>query len=173
MTRNTSGLITRREAIVSLATLATGTLLRSASVLGSGSADSKTRFAVLGDFGTGERDEYNVAAQMLEAHHRLPLDMVLAVGDNIYPNGSARYFVKHFEEPFAGSLKEHVKFYAVLGNHDVEEGRKDQLHYPLFNMDGSNYYILSRGNGLVDFFMLDSTDCDATQVTWLENSLRT
>ena len=127
----------------------------------------------MGDFGTGERDEYNVAAQMLEVHRRSPIDLVLAVGDNIYPNGSARYFVKHFEEPFAGLLKEHVKFYAVLGNHDVEEGRNDQLHYPLFNMDGSNYYILSRGNGLVDFFMLDTTNCDVTQVTWLENSLRT
>jgi 3',5'-cyclic AMP phosphodiesterase CpdA len=54
----------------------------------------------------------------------------------------------------------------------VEAGRKDQLHYPLFNMDGSNYYTISRGNGLVDFFMLDSTALDAGQVTWLENSLR-
>jgi predicted MPP superfamily phosphohydrolase len=173
MTSNTSAAITRRQAITSLATLATGALLSPASVFGLGPADSKTRFAVLGDFGTGERDEYNVAAQMLEVHHRSPLDMVLAVGDNIYPNGSARYFIKHFEEPFAGLLKEHVKFYAVLGNHDVEEGRDDQLHYPLFNMNGSNYYTLSRGNGLVDFFMLDTTGCEVTQVTWLENSLRT
>ena len=172
MTSNTSAVITRRQAITSLATLATGALLRPTAVFGLGAADSKTRFAVLGDFGTGERDEYNVAAQMLEVHHRSPLDLVLAVGDNIYPNGSARYFVKHFEEPFVGLLKEHVKFYAVLGNHDVEEGRNDQLRYPLFNMNGSNYYTLSRGNGLVDFFMLDTTICDVTQVTWLENSLR-
>jgi predicted phosphodiesterase len=173
MKRNTPALITRRQAIASLATLATGTLLRPASVLGLGPADSKTRFAVLGDFGTGERDEYNVAAQMLEVHRRSPFDLVLACGDNIYPNGSARYFVKNFEEPFAGLLKEHVKFYAVLGNHDVEVGRDDQLHYPLFNMNGSNYYTISRGNGFVDFFMLDTTNCDSTQITWLENSLRT
>jgi 3',5'-cyclic AMP phosphodiesterase CpdA len=126
----------------------------------------------VGDFGTGESDEFAVAAQMLEAHRKTSLDLVLAVGDNIYPNGSSRYFVKHFEEPFAGLLKEKVKFYAVLGNHDVEEGRDDQLKYPLFNMNGSNYYTLSRGNGLVDFFMLDSTDCNAAQVAWLENALR-
>lgn len=170
---STSAVITRRQAIVSLATLATGTLIRPASVLGLGSPDSKTRFAVLGDFGTGERDEYAVAAQMLEFHRHSPFDLVLACGDNIYPNGSGRYFVKHFEEPFAGLLKEQVKFYVVLGNHDIEEGRNDQLHYPLFNMNGSNYYTISRGNGFVDFFMLDSTSCDATQVTWLENSLRT
>src|SRR5438128_6857475 len=172
MTRKTSALITRREAIASLATLATGTLLKPRSVFGFGSADSKTRFAVVGDFGTGEKDEFAVAAQMLGAHRRSALDLVLAVGDNIYPNGSARYFVKHFEEPFAGLLKEHVKFYAVLGNHDVEEGRKDQCNYSHFNMGGSCYYSMGRGNGLVDFFMLDSTDFDNTQLNWLDNSLR-
>jgi 3',5'-cyclic AMP phosphodiesterase CpdA len=172
MDRKASALITRRQAIASLATLATGTLLKTASVFGSGSGDSKTRFAVVGDFGTGESDEFAIAAQMLDAHRKAAFDLVLAVGDNIYPNGSARYFVKHFEEPFEGLLKERVKFYAVLGNHDVEEGRNDQLHYPLFNMGGSNYYTISRGNGLVDFFMLDSTAFDAGQATWLENSLR-
>src|SRR6185295_16744140 len=162
MIRKTSALITRRQAISTLATLATGTLFRPASVLGLASGDSKTRFAVLGDFGTGESDEYAIAAQMLEAHTRTPFDLVLGCGDNIYPNGSARYFVKHFEEPFAGLIKDKVKFYIVLGNHDVEAGRNDQLHYPLFNMNGDGYYTISRGNGLIDFFLLDSTSCDAT-----------
>jgi len=172
MAGKTSALITRRQALASLATLATGTLLRPALVLGDAADDSKTRFAVVGDFGTGESDEFAVAAQMLDRHRKAALDLVLAVGDNIYPNGSARYFVKHFEEPFEGLLKEHVKFYAVLGNHDVEEGRKDQLNYPLFNMDGSNYYTISRSNGQVEFFMLDSTAFNAGQATWLENALR-
>ena len=172
MAKETPGLITRRQAIVSLAALTTGTLIKPASVFGSGSGDSKTRFAVVGDFGTGESDEFAIAEQMLETYRKSEYEMVLAVGDNIYPNGSARYFVKHFEDPFAGLLKEHVKFYAVLGNHDVEEGRKDQLNYPLFNMSGSNYYMIGRGNGLVDFFMLDTTAMDAGQTTWLEKSLR-
>src|SRR5262245_12534284 len=172
MARTDSALITRRQAIASLATLATGTLLRPTSVFGIEPQGSKTRFAGLVDFGTGESDEYAVAAQMLESHQKACFEFVLAVGDNIYPNGSAKYFVSNFEKPFEGLLKEHMKFYAVLGNHDVEAGRKDQLNYPLFNMDGSNYYMISRGNGLVDFFMLDSTACDAGQVTWLEKSLR-
>jgi predicted MPP superfamily phosphohydrolase len=173
MVKEKPALITRRQAIASLATLATGTLIKPAvNVFASTPADGKTRFAVVGDFGTGESDEFAVAEQMFESHRKTELDLVLAVGDNIYPNGSARYFTKNFEKPFEKLLSEHVKFYAVLGNHDVEEGRKDQLSYPLFNMDGSNYYMLSRGNGLVDFFMLDSTAFDAGQATWLENSLR-
>jgi predicted MPP superfamily phosphohydrolase len=171
MTTKKSVLLTRRQAIVSLAAITAGALVRPASVLGV-TPSSKTRFAVVGDFGTGGSDEVAIAAGMLDVHRKSALDLVVAVGDNIYPNGSGRYFNKHFEEPFSGLLKERVKFYAVLGNHDVEEGRKDQVNYPLFNMGGSNFYSISRNNGLVDFFMLDSTDLSTTQLSWLENSLR-
>jgi predicted MPP superfamily phosphohydrolase len=172
MARKRPTLITRRQAIASLATLATGTLFRPSSILAFDASNNKTRFAVIGDFGTGGRDECAVAAQMLDEHNRANLDLVLTVGDNIYPNGSARHFAKHFEEPFAGLLKERVKFYAALGNHDVEQGRKDQCNYPLFNMSGDCYYSISRGNGLIEFFVLDSTNFDGGQASWLETGLR-
>jgi len=109
---------------------------------------------------------------MFTAHQRTPFDFILAAGDNIYPNGSGRHFGKHFEQPFADLIRSRVDFYAVLGNHDVLEGRNDQRHYPLFNMGGQNYYRLARSNGVFEFFMLDSTDFDRTQMTWLENALR-
>jgi 3',5'-cyclic AMP phosphodiesterase CpdA len=126
----------------------------------------------VGDWGTGDDDQVGIGKQMLAAHQQSAFDFVLAAGDNIYPNGAGRHFVKKFEQPFAGLIKDQVKFYAVLGNHDVQEGRQDQTQYPLFNMGGANYYMFHRGNGLVDFFMIDSTDFDATQQNWLENSLR-
>jgi 3',5'-cyclic AMP phosphodiesterase CpdA len=72
----------------------------------------------------------------------------------------------------AGLLKERVPFHAVLGNHDVQEGRQDQCQYPLFNMAGRNYYTVEQGDGLLKLFMLDSTDCDAAQVGWLEQQLK-
>ena len=173
-TRRAPALVTRRQAIGSLAALATGTLLKPASIFASESTNSsKTRIAVMGDFGTGEDDEFAIAEQMLNSHRKSSLDLVVAVGDNIYPNGSGKHFLKNFEEPFQGLLKERVKFYTALGNHDVEEGRKDQLDYPLFNMGGSNYYTISRGNGLIDIFVLDTTAYDAGQANWLETSLRT
>jgi predicted MPP superfamily phosphohydrolase len=172
MENKRSTLITRRQAIVSLATIAAGTLIKPSSIFANELARSKTRFAIMGDWGTGNSDGIGLAKQMYEAHQRTPLDFVLGAGDNIYPNGSSRYFAKNFEQPFANLIKEDVKLYTVLGNHDVESGREDQLHYPLFNMAGANYYTISRGNGLVDFFMLDSTDMGNTQVSWLENALK-
>jgi predicted MPP superfamily phosphohydrolase len=172
MEKKKPGLITRRQAITSLAAFAAGTLIKPASALGAYSPKSKTRFAVMGDFGTGGGEEFALASQMFDAHRQSELEFVLGAGDNIYPNGAGRHFAKNFEQPFASLLKEKVKFYTVFGNHDVEDGRKDQLSYPLFNMDGNNYYTIGRGNGLVDFFMLDSTDLDRTQMSWVENSLR-
>ena len=166
-----SKLITRRQALTSLATLTAGALIKPSYVLASTPA-SKTRFAVIGDFGTGGSDEFAMANLMFEAHKAAPLDFALTVGDNIYPNGTGRLLRKNFEEPFAALLKERVSFYATLGNHDVETGRQDQINYPLFNMSGSSYYLFSRGNGLVDFFMLDSTAFGLTQESWLSNALK-
>ena len=109
---------------------------------------------------------------MFAAHQGNPFDFAIAAGDNIYPNGSGRYFVKNFEQPFSRLLKDRVPFHAVLGNHDVREGRQDQCRYPLFNMGGRNYYTIHQGDGLLDVFMLDSTDCDVAQLGWLERELK-
>lgn len=158
--------------MLSLAGVTAGALIRPMSILAAEPVVSKTRFAVIGDWGTGDDDEFGLARQIVTHHQQTAFDFVLTAGDNIYPNGSGRHFHRKFELPFASLLKDKVSFYAVLGNHDVEAGRQDQLQYPLFNMGGRNYYTLSRGNGLVDFFMLDSTAFDQTQATWLENSLR-
>ncbi|MCI0485739.1 MAG: metallophosphoesterase [Blastocatellia bacterium] len=171
MKKKKSNLITRRQAIFSMATITAGALIKPSSIFCSPVKDN-IRFAVIGDWGTGDHDQVGIAKQMFLSHQRTPLDFVITAGDNIYPNGSGRYFDKHFEEPFADLLKDRVRFYAVLGNHDVDAGREDQCQYPLFNMGGHNYYKFARNNGLIEFFMLDSTDFDSTQATWLENSLR-
>jgi 3',5'-cyclic AMP phosphodiesterase CpdA len=163
--------ITRRQAIFSVAAISTGALIRPSSILCS-PVNDKIRFAVIGDWGTGDRDQIGIARQMFASHQRTPFDFVISAGDNVYPNGSGKYFGRHFEEPFASLLRDRVKFYAVLGNHDVDAGRQDQCQYALFNMGGQNYYKFERGNGMVEFFMLDSTDFGATQFTWLENALR-
>ena len=172
MREKKTNLITRRQAIISLGAITAGALIKPTSIFCSNNVKEKITFAVIGDFGTGEADEFGVAKKMFETHTQSPFEFVLTTGDNIYQNGSGRHFVKKFEEPFAGLIKAQVPFYASLGNHDVQEGRQDQTNYPLFNMGGNNYYTISKGNGLVDFFMLDTTDFGLTQTSWLENALR-
>ena len=171
MKQSKSNLITRRQAVLSIATISAGTLIKPTSIFCAPSKD-KIRFAVIGDWGTGDQDQVGIAKQMLASHRRAPFDFVISAGDNIYPDGSGHLFGRNFERPFADLLKDRINFYTVLGNHDVKAGREDQRQYPLFNMGGQNYYRLAKGDGLAEFFCLDSNDFDSTQAAWLESSLR-
>lgn len=170
-TSRENNVISRRQALVSLATISAGALLKPSSILCSPVKNS-IRFAVIGDWGTGCEDQFGTGRQMFASHQRTPFDFIVSAGDNIYPDGKGSNFHKKFEQPYADFLRGRVDFYTVLGNHDVSAGRRDQCQYPLFNMGGQNYYKLAKGDGLVDFFMLDSTDFDTAQASWLEWSLR-
>ena len=124
------------------------------------------RFAVIGDNGTGDRFEYEVAAQMVASRQRFPFELVLMLGDNIYGGQSPKDFVQKFEAPYRPLLEAGVRFYASLGNHDNQSNR---LYKP-FNMDGERYYSFTRKN--VRFFVLDSDYVDRKQLAWIDAALR-
>jgi predicted phosphodiesterase len=163
--------ISRRQALQSLSAIAAGALIKPASIFSAEPVQNTIRFAVIGDWGTGDDDQNGIGRQMFASHRRTPFDFVIAAGDNIYPDGSGRHFNKNFERPFAPILDDRVNFYAVLGNHDVEHGRQDQCQYPLFNMGSKCYYTLKQGDGLAELFMIDSTDFDRLQSAWLQQAL--
>jgi Calcineurin-like phosphoesterase len=135
-------------------------------------ADGSLTFAVIGDSGTGKTGQYAVARQMKTVFDQSRYGDVLMLGDNIYSDGAGKKFKKKFELPYTPLLSEGVKFYASLGNHDVRQGLKAQTRYAHFNMDGQRYYTFTRGDGLVEFFALDSTDMDGAQLAWLEGKLK-
>jgi hypothetical protein len=165
-------MITRRQALISLAGITAGAVINPLSIFGAEPVKGRIRFPVIGDWGTGDGDQTGIGNQMFAAHQRSPFDFAISAGDNIYPNGSGRHFGKNFERPFARLLADRINFHVVLGNHDVREGRQDQCQYPLFNMGGCNYFTLKQGDGLLELFMLDSTDCDAAQLGWFEQKLK-
>jgi hypothetical protein len=126
------------------------------------------KFAVLGDFGTGDRTQYELAAQMAKVHQSFKYEMVLLVGDNIYGSERPQDFKKKFEDPYKPLLDAGVKFYASLGNHDARE----QRFYKPFNMDGKLYYTFSP-KPEIRFFALESTYPVPEQIRWLEKELKT
>jgi 3',5'-cyclic AMP phosphodiesterase CpdA len=134
-------------------------------------APAPVRFALLGDWGSGDAAQMAIGERMAAVHGRTPFDLVVTAGDNIYPNGAADKFASHFERPFEGLLTRRVPFYACFGNHDVREGAQAQLRYPLFNMNGNNFYSFTRGDNLVEFFMLDTNLMDSRQLAWLDGAL--
>src|SRR5215510_4238391 len=51
------------------------------------------KFAVIGDNGTGERPQYEVARQMTTSHSKFPFDLVIMLGDNMYGGQAPSDFV--------------------------------------------------------------------------------
>jgi hypothetical protein len=125
------------------------------------------KFGVLGDFGTGDRTQYELADQMAKLRGRFKYDTVVLTGDNLYGSERPQDFVKKFEKPYKPLLDAGVKFYASLGNHDARE----QRYYKLFNMDGKLYYSFSP-QADIKFFALESTYPEPEQIKWLENELK-
>lgn len=126
------------------------------------------RFAVIGDSGTGAKDQYEVAAEMERYQKPVKFDFVIMLGDNIYGGHSPADLERKFAVPYKPLLDAGVKFYASLGNHDDPDIEKD---YKPFNMGGDRYYTFKKGD--VQFFALDSNYMDARQLSWLQGSLST
>jgi len=124
------------------------------------------KFAAIGDNGTGDQPQYDIAQQMTSAHSRFRFDLVIMLGDNMYGGQKPSDFVKKFEQPYAALLAANVKFQAALGNHD----RPENVSYGGFNMNGQRYYTFVRKN--VRFVALDSTLMDRKQLEWLETTLK-
>ena len=133
------------------------------------------KFAVIVDSGRGTPEQHAVADQMVRYRDTFNYNFVLMLGDNIYegPASPEDYRVK-FESPYRTLLQNNVRFFAVLGNHDDPR----QVDYVPFNMQGERYYTfvppedpLTRLSARVEFFALDSTNLDTTQLRWLDERL--
>jgi len=159
----------RRPGAVPLVLLTLVTLVLSAS----GAADfafplqaNSVRLAVIGDSGTGEQPQIDVAQQMVKSRAAFPFEFVITLGDNIYTGSQPSDFEQDFAVPYKPLLDAGVSFYATLGNHD----KTNERFYKPFNMNGANYYTYKKGH--VRFIVLDSNYMDPKQTSWLETTLR-
>lgn len=125
------------------------------------------KFAVLGDFGTADQPEYELAAQMARFAAGFKLQLVVLVGDNLYGAERPQDFKRKFEDPYRPLLDAGIKFHAALGNHDA----RAQRYYEPFNMAGRLYYSFKAPQEKVRFFFLDSTYPVPEQIAWLEKEL--
>ena len=124
------------------------------------------KFCVIGDAGTGAREQHAVAAEMVRRRATFPFTFVPMLGDNIYGPERPQDFNRKFTRPYKALLDAGVEFYAALGNHDDP----NQRYFKPFNLDGKRYHSFKKGN--VRFFALDSNYMDPEQVKWLERGLK-
>lgn len=139
-------------------------------------AQATITFAVVGDSGSGSRDQYLMSAVIAKFSPQL----VVHVGDVVYKTGSERQYEANFYRPYQELLSS-VPFYPSLGNHDVRTN--DGAPYlRAFDLPRDNpqkterYYSFDYGP--VHFVALDSelyyTDHSIpaqAQKAWLEKDL--
>jgi len=126
------------------------------------------KFGVLGDFGTGEPEQYQMAAQMARVYQSFKFELMILVGDNLYGSERPQDFRLKFETPYKPLLDGGVVFKASLGNHDAREQRS----YKPFNMNGELYYSFKAPAQSVRFFALESTYMEPQQLVWFEKELK-
>jgi calcineurin-like phosphoesterase family protein len=129
--------------------------------------DGSVKFAVIGDTGTGDSHQFDVAKQLNTYRSKFQFPFVLMMGDNLYSGDAAKDYQKAFEAPYKPLLDAGVKFYASLGNHD---NPNERLYKP-FNMNGERYYTFKPTGSSVRFFALDSNYVDDKQIEWLDKEL--
>ncbi len=142
-------------------------------------------FVAIGDNGCGCSAQQRVAERMLQWFQQKPFYTVVMLGDNIYGGGDKSIFVDRFDKSYQPLVTRGVKFYATLGNHDVEaKGRaQDEIaDKNRFHILGENgYYSFSPapeidGRPLITFFVLNSErllklNADPAQIAWLSKEL--
>ena len=125
------------------------------------------KFAVIGDSGTGDKNQLAIGKEMASWRTRYPFEFVVMMGDNLYGGETPKDFDKKFTIPYKALLDGGVKFYAALGNHD---DAALQRNYKPFNMNGERFYSFKPQAG-VRFFALDSNYVDKAQLDWLDKQL--
>jgi hypothetical protein len=140
------------------------------------------KLAVIGDYGAPTQEALDVAALVKSWSP----DFVLTVGDNNYPDGSAKTIDRNigaYYHEFIGAYKgsygpgsQDNRFFPTPGNHDWKSGIKPYTDY--FSLPGNERYYHVRLNNQTQVFALDSDPDEphgvtsgSAQAQWLQQSL--
>jgi hypothetical protein len=142
-----------------------------------------TRFAVIGDYGSGDHVAKDVA-QMIESWKP---EFITTVGDNNYPTGEAETIDRNigklygaYMSPYQGGYGAGAttnRFFPSIGHRDWDSTTGLQPYLDYFTLPGNErYYDFVRGP--VHFFMLDTDEREPDGATatsiqgrWLERKL--
>lgn len=133
-------------------------------------------FIAFGDSGSGRRTQFRLAERMA----RYPADLLIHVGDIVYPDGDPDDYPEKFFKPYRALLGS-IPFLPVPGNHDVQKDRGAfflQLYSLPTNgpprVEPERCYWVDYGDAR--FVAIDSTlDADVLQhdvAPWLLSSLQ-
>ena len=117
------------------------------------------KFGVLGDFGTGEPPQYQMAAQMARVQQSSSSIWCCWSATTCTGRSARRTSSRSSSIPTSRCSMPVSSSAPPLGNHDSREQRK----YPNFNMNGELYYSFKAPSESVRFFALESTYMEPQQ----------
>ena len=127
-------------------------------------------FSVIGDFGSGNEWEYDVAVALHEWADLNDPTAFVTTGDNVYEMGEPARFDVAWRDPYGWVEDDGIDIFASLGNHDIKT-RDGQPVMKLFEMP-SRWYATTIGP--VRLIVLDGNQItDETQLGFLESELQT
>lgn len=96
-------------------------------------AKDHLRIIAIGDTGSGDENQYAVAAAMERRCQAEGLDAILMLGDNAYQVGMESVddpqWQTKVEIPYGSTCLKKVPIFAVLGNHDYRANPSSQIEY--------------------------------------------
>lgn len=103
---------------------------------------------VIGDTGTGDKNQYAVANGLTDIIKKEKIKFVLMAGDNFYETGCSDHndpqFISAFEKPYK-NIPNDIKFYACLGNHCIYnesgKGHEAQFEYSRLSSDKNGKFV--------------------------------
>ena len=142
--------------------------------------DDDITFAVLGDNGTGGRNQMDIARQMAQTYQDTPYGLVLLVGDISYYGSIDDRWQDVFVEPYTPLIDAGVDWELAIGNHEITEKKSDDATTEIdaqlrrFGKPGTYYSVV---HGPMEVFVIDSAtplvagESGPEQIAWLEDAL--
>ena len=154
-------------------------------IMGRMNDEQEVRLLFVGDTGSGDSNQTQVAEQLEALCAGLDPAGVVLLGDNFYFTGveSVRdpLWVERFEKMYAGDCLKKLSFYAILGNHDYQGFPEAQIAYTRARAGRwtmpARYYSLKFANtveiGAADTTISDRCGVPALcSVDWLIEKLK-
>ena len=105
------------------------------------------RILLLGDTGSGDEHQQDVATASARTCDKLGCDLVLMLGDNFIQHGVSSVDDPQWISKFEEMYTQQVPFYPILGNHDLQGKWRPQVAYTERNerwrMPNVNYSLVA------------------------------
>jgi hypothetical protein len=142
--------------------------------------EDRIRFAVLGDNGSGGRNQMAVAEQMALTYRDSPYGLVLLAGDISYYGSIDDRWEEVFAEPYRPLIEAGVTWELAIGNHEIDEKKSpdaaEEIQAQIRRFGKPGTYYRAR-HGPLDVFVLDTSiplktgEGGPEQLAWLADEL--